>query len=148
MAGLLAVAALWLLPQVIQASPRGGPHFHRMLAPVRRQTPPNSDCKLWVSTDIWTTCQSLIDHYNITLVDFVKMNPDVHFDCYFFEPGQNYCLRMRELVASCALLIRALISKQRRTTRYRRTAAAARKQRQGLPASVRHLETVVGKQDS
>jgi hypothetical protein len=118
-----------------------------MLAPVRRQTP-EGDCKLWVSTDIWTTCQSLIDKYNITLPDFVKMNPSVQFDCYSFEPGQNYCLRMRELVAFCALLIRALIPEQLRTTRYRRTAAAVRKRRQELPASVRHSEIVVGKQDS
>ncbi|KAK2736012.1 hypothetical protein FQN57_000905 [Myotisia sp. PD_48] len=93
MAGLLSVATVWLLAQFIQAHPHVGQHPHRTRSLVRRDFDPE-DCKLWIPTNVWTTCQSLIDHYNITLPDFVQMNPSVEFDCYYFEPGENYCLRM------------------------------------------------------
>lgn len=54
------------------------------------------NCKYTVQTDTWTTCASLIDKYNITLPDFVRMNPEVERDCYHFKPGGKYCLRTSE----------------------------------------------------
>ncbi|KAL4798129.1 hypothetical protein ASPVEDRAFT_219720 [Aspergillus versicolor CBS 583.65] len=53
----------------------------------------SSTCKASVSTDIWTTCQSLIQQYNISLPAFYEMNPEVWYDCSQFHPGEDYCIR-------------------------------------------------------
>lgn len=50
-------------------------------------------CKFSVKTNIWTSCGSLIDSYNVTLPDFYYMNPNVEADCSQFHPGETYCLR-------------------------------------------------------
>lgn len=49
-------------------------------------------CKALMPTDIWTTCQSFMDRYNVSLPDLVHMNPELQADCYGFKPGTSYCL--------------------------------------------------------
>ncbi|KAH6720298.1 hypothetical protein BKA61DRAFT_594595 [Leptodontidium sp. MPI-SDFR-AT-0119] len=50
------------------------------------------ECRLSVSTDIWTTCLTFITMYNITLPEMFNMNPLVEADCFGFKPGSEYCV--------------------------------------------------------
>lgn len=54
------------------------------------------ECRLSVSTDIWTTCLTFLTMYNITLPEMFKMNPLVEADCFGFKPGSDYCVVARK----------------------------------------------------
>src|ERR1700710_2427481 len=88
----LAVAAFFTLPQIIQASPlsHGNALFSLGSVLVPRVVNPD-DCRLWATTNIWTTCKAFIAQYNVSLPNFYAMNPSVEYDCYSFKPGASYC---------------------------------------------------------
>ncbi|KAH9224000.1 hypothetical protein DL95DRAFT_452975 [Leptodontidium sp. 2 PMI_412] len=60
------------------------------------------ECRLSVSTDIWTTCLTFITMYNITLPEMFNMNPLVEEDCFGFKPGSEYCVMAREFPMALA----------------------------------------------
>lgn len=60
----------------------------------RQQTPLTFECHLYVLTDVWTTCQNMLDRYDLTPPDFVLYNPSVSYDCGTFTPGAEYCSRI------------------------------------------------------
>ena len=51
-----------------------------------------SNCRVLIQTDIWTTYPTLITAWNISLSNFVALNPSVNSDCSLFVPGSIYCL--------------------------------------------------------
>ena len=99
---LLALAAACVFPQILQASPLS--HGRTFLPRSELQLLPRivdpADCRLWATTNVWTTCQAFITQYNVSLPDFYAMNPSVEYDCYSFQPGTSYCLRMRKFYLS------------------------------------------------
>lgn len=116
----LAVAAVFTLPQIIQAGPLSQSNT---VFPVGSKLLPRvvnpDDCRLWATTNTWTTCKAFIAQYNVSLPNFYAMNPSVEYDCYSFAPGTSYCLRMRKSgLLPLHLNIRIMISSFKLSNHY------------------------------
>lgn len=64
----------------------------------RRVYGENELCLVEVQADYWSTCQGILNDYNITLPDFVAMNPQVQPDCRDFTWGAMYCVLPSEVL--------------------------------------------------
>lgn len=72
---------------------RNSPRF------VKRQSGGGADCRLNYTTDIWTSCASLIEQFNLTLDYFEYVNPSIGINCTNFVPGSTYCVETGQFVA-------------------------------------------------
>lgn len=60
-------------------------------------------CQLWIPTWPWTECQQFVTDYNLTMSNFIDMNPSVAADCYGWVGGTKYCVLMRRYSRSKSL---------------------------------------------
>lgn len=58
------------------------------------------NCNKFHYIDSTTTCQGVLDHYKISLADFIKWNPAVGEDCTNMWAGTNACVRVKGYTSS------------------------------------------------
>lgn len=59
---------------------------------LRRQATSSATCRFSLETDIWTSCASLLNEFNLTLDYFKQNNPSIGANCANFQPGATYCI--------------------------------------------------------
>ncbi|KAL8918457.1 MAG: hypothetical protein Q9208_007363 [Pyrenodesmia sp. 3 TL-2023] len=92
---LLAAGALHILPALnhgIQA-----PSGAKVATIVGRQQQVGAECHLTVPTNVWTTCQQMLDKYKLPFSKFFAMNPTIKANCEGFLPGTSYCVRVASI---------------------------------------------------
>ncbi len=65
----------------------------RSLLRVREVNP--DVCLHRIQTRPWTECEDFVGGFNMTMAEFVEMNPAVDTDCYGWQGGAEYCVDMR-----------------------------------------------------
>lgn len=50
------------------------------------------ECHLSYQTNVWTTCQDVLNKFNISLDMFSTSNTNVSSNCGNFIPGSSYCV--------------------------------------------------------
>ncbi|KAG4255375.1 hypothetical protein FPRO04_03907 [Fusarium proliferatum] len=59
-----------------------------------------ANCNKFHYIESTTTCQGVLDHYKISLADFIKWNPAVGEDCTNMWAGTNACVRVKGYTSS------------------------------------------------
>ena len=87
---MILLIVLSVLPLITATGwPWNGRYDYRRNKIERRDVLP---CLAEAPTNIWSTCASFLDEYQVNLPHLVTMNPELQNDCVAFKPGTTYCL--------------------------------------------------------